>query len=320
MKNTSKDFRVREGEKVTLKKWPTLVKPLYKSKEQYQQLLEEHVDRLSALQRLLYAFNSYAVLLIFQAMDAAGKDGAIRHVMSGVNPQACQVFSFQHPSAEELEQFAAIVSHDLREPLRTVTSYTKLLAQRYHGRLDSEADEFIAFTVAGAERMAQRIAGLLALAHIGTAGGEFRPTNLERVVEEVLADLHSQFEAAGATVERDPLPTVRGDAEQLRALLQNLFTNAVKFRHPDRRPAVRLSATKAREQWEIRVADNGIGIAEQYRERVFDVFRRLHTNKEHEGVGIGLAVSKKIVEHHGGQIWVESEPGQGATFVFTLPA
>lgn len=103
MKNTSKDFRVREGEKVTLKKWPTLVKPLYKSKEQYQQLLEEHVDRLSALQRLLYAFNSYAVPLIFQAMDTAGKDGAIRHVMSGVNPQGCQVFSFQHPSAEELE-------------------------------------------------------------------------------------------------------------------------------------------------------------------------------------------------------------------------
>jgi signal transduction histidine kinase len=223
-------------------------------------------------------------------------------------------------SNRELEQFAAVVSHDLREPLRTVASYTQLLAQRYHGRLDPEADEFIAFTVAGAERMGQRIDGLLALAHIGTAGGNFRPTNLETVLEEVLADLHSQFEAAGATVQRDPLPTVRGHAGQLRSLLQNLLTNAVKFRHPDRRPHVRLSATKARDQWEIRVADNGIGIAEQHRERVFAVFQRLHTSKEYEGIGLGLAVSKKIVERHGGHIWVESAPGQGATFVFTLPA
>jgi signal transduction histidine kinase len=221
-------------------------------------------------------------------------------------------------SNRELEQFAASVSHDLREPLRTVTSYTQLLAQRYHGRLDHEADEFIAFTVAGAQRMEQRIEALLALAHLST-GSDFLPTSLAMILEEVVADLHSQLTAAGATVQHDPLPTVRGHAGQLRSLLQNLITNAVKFRHPDRRPHVRVSATKAHDQWEISVADNGIGIAEQHCERVFEVFQRLHTSREYEGLGMGLAMCKKIVERHGGHIRVESAPGQGATFVFTLP-
>ncbi len=223
-------------------------------------------------------------------------------------------------SNRELEQFAASVSHDLREPLRTVTSYTQLLAQRYSSRLDQEAEEFIAFTVAGAKRMEQRIEALLALAHLSTTGKDVLPTSLATIVKEVVADLHSQLAAAGATVQHDPLPTVRGHAGQLRSLFQNLITNAVKFRHPDRRPHVRVSATKAHDQWEISVADNGIGIAEQHRERVFNVFQRLHNSKEYEGIGMGLAICKKIVELHGGHIRVESEPGQGATFVFTLPA
>jgi signal transduction histidine kinase len=223
-------------------------------------------------------------------------------------------------SNRELEQFAAIVSHDLREPLRTVSSYTQLLAQRYRGRLDPKADEFIAFTVAGVARMQQRIDAVLMLAHISKAEVEFRPTSLTTVLEEVLADLHSQLEETGATVQCASLPTVRGDAGQLHALLQNLLTNAVKFRHPDRPACVRVSATKSQDQWEISVADNGIGIAEQHRERIFNVFQRLHTEREYEGVGLGLAVCKKIVERHGGHIRVESEPGQGATFVVTFPA
>jgi len=198
-------------------------------------------------------------------------------------------------------------------------SFTQLLAQRYQGRLGPEADEIIAFTVAGAERMQQRIEALLALAHIGKVEGEFRPISLTTVLEEVVADLHSQLEETGATVQHNPLPTVHGNPGQLRALLQNLLTNAVKYRHPDRPSSVRVSATRSPDYWEVSVADNGIGIAEQHRECIFDVFQRLHTEREYEGVGLGLAVCKKIVERHGGHIRVESEPGQGATFVFTLP-
>jgi light-regulated signal transduction histidine kinase (bacteriophytochrome) len=223
-------------------------------------------------------------------------------------------------SNRELEQFAVIVSHDLREPLRTVVSFTQLLAQKYQGRLDQEAEDFIALSVEGAKRMEQRVEGLLMLAHIGTPGGEFHPTNLEAVLADVLADLSVQLETAGATVERDPLPTVRGNVGQLHALLQNLLTNAVKYRHPERRPVVRLSATKGREQWEIRVVDNGIGIAEQHHEDIFTVFHRLHPEAEYDGIGVGLTVCKKIVERHGGRIWVESTLGAGATFVCTFPA
>jgi light-regulated signal transduction histidine kinase (bacteriophytochrome) len=223
-------------------------------------------------------------------------------------------------SNQELEQFAAIVSHDLREPLRTVTVYTQLLATQYQGHLDPKADEYIAFTVAGAARMQQRIEALLALAQIGKAKVEVRPTSLTTVLEDVLTDLHAQLDATGATVHAEPLPTVCGDVGQLRAVFQNLLTNAIKYHHPDRSPSVRVSATKANTHWEIRVADNGIGIAEPHRERIFEVFQRLHTEQEYEGIGLGLAVCKKIVERHGGHIRVESEPGQGATFIFTLPA
>ena len=158
------------------------------------------------------------------------------------------------------------------------------------------------------------------LAHISTTDGEFLPVSLETVLEEVLADLHSQLQEAGTTVQRNLLPTVFGHAEQLRSLFQNLLTNAVKYRHPDRHPNVQINAAKSHDQWEIRVEDNGIGIAEPHKERIFDVFQRLHTSKEYEGMGIGLALCKKIVERHGGHIWVESKPEQGATFVFTLPA
>jgi signal transduction histidine kinase len=222
-------------------------------------------------------------------------------------------------SNRELDQFAAIVSHDLHEPLRTVVSYSQLLAQRYQGRLDLQADEFITFIVTGAERMRQRIEALRALVHIDQAAVKFRLLSLTTVLEEVLADLHSQLEATGATVQHDPLPTVCGDPGQFHALFQNLLTNAVKYRHPDRSPFVQLRATQARNHWEIRVADNGIGIAERHHERIFQVFQRLHTEREYEGVGIGLAVCKRIVERHGGSIRVESELGQGTTFVLTLP-
>jgi signal transduction histidine kinase len=223
-------------------------------------------------------------------------------------------------SNRELEQFAAVVSHDLREPLRTITSYTQLLAHRYQGQLDQDADDFMALTVAGAQRMGQRIDALLALAHFSKAGEAFRPTSLQTVLDEVVADLHSQLQAAQATVHCETLPTVRGDAGQLRALFQNLLTNAVKFRHPDRLPHVRLSATKAEDHWEIRVADNGIGIAAAHHERIFEVFRRLHTSTDYEGIGMGLAVCKKIAERHGGHLRVDSTPNQGATFILTLPA
>jgi signal transduction histidine kinase len=221
-------------------------------------------------------------------------------------------------SNRELEQFVALVSHDLREPLRTVTSYTQLLATRYQGRLDPEAEELMRFTVAGAERMRERIDALLALARIGKAERVVRPTSLTTVLEEVMADLHAQLEATGATVQYDSLPTVYGNPEQLRSLFQNLLTNAVKFRHPDRAPSVRVRATPLPGYVEVSVVDNGIGIAAEHHGRIFAAFQRLHTEREYEGTGIGLAVCKKIVEQHGGSIRVESAPGQGTAFVFTL--
>jgi light-regulated signal transduction histidine kinase (bacteriophytochrome) len=256
-------------------------------------------------------------LPLVRALEAVLR--ATAHLQAALTSVARQQVELER-SNRELEQFAVVVSHDLREPLRTITSYTQLLAHRYHGQLDQDADDFIALTVASAQRMGQRIDALLALAHFNESGEEFRPTSLTTVLEEVLADLHSQLQAAQATVQCAALPTVRGDAGQLRALFQNLLTNAVKFHHPDRPPHVRLSATKGKDQWEIRVTDNGIGIAAEHRERIFEVFRRLHTSKDYEGLGMGLAICKKIVERHGGHIHVESTPDQGTTFVLTLPA
>jgi len=222
-------------------------------------------------------------------------------------------------SNAELEQFAYIASHDLQEPLRMVASYTQLLARRYQGKLGPDADEFIAFAVDGARRMQELINDLLTYSRVGTRGLELQAVDIGQVVDMVVSDLAASIAETDASVTHDALPTLRGDPIQLRQLFQNLIANGIKFHRRDVTPLVHVSAAQHGGTWTFRVADNGIGIEPQYLERIFALFQRLHNRADYPGTGIGLAICKKIVERHGGEIRVESEPGRGTTFVVTLP-
>ena len=223
-------------------------------------------------------------------------------------------------SNEELAQFAYIASHDLQEPLRMVASYTQLLARRYKGKLDADADEFIAFAVDGARRMQRLIQDLLTYSRVGTKGNELLATSSEEALEQALLNLHVAISESGAEVTHDPLPEVIADKRQLMQLFQNIVGNAIKYQSGSA-PKVHVAATrKGSSKWVFSVKDNGLGIHSQYLDRIFGMFQRLHQRDEFEGTGIGLAICKKIVERHGGTISVESEPGQGSTFTFALPA
>jgi light-regulated signal transduction histidine kinase (bacteriophytochrome) len=221
-------------------------------------------------------------------------------------------------SNSDLQQFAYVASHDLQEPLRMVASYTQLLGKRYKGRLDEDADEFIAYAVNGASRMQALIQDLLAFSRVDSQGQRFEPTSVETLLGYALDNLKGAIEEAGAVITHDPLPAVMADERQFLHLLQNLLSNALKFRGPEP-PRIHLSAERLGGEWLFSVRDNGIGIDPQYGERIFILFQRLHTNAEYPGTGIGLALCKKIVERHGGRIWMESRLGQGATFCFTVP-
>ncbi|RIH87845.1 Phytochrome-like protein cph1 [Calidithermus terrae] len=222
-------------------------------------------------------------------------------------------------SNRELEQFAYVASHDLQEPLRMISSYAQLLARRYRGRLDEKADQYIDFAVDGANRMQKLIQDLLAYSRVGTHGRALEPTDAGEVLRKTLEDLRLAIEESGATVEVGPLPTVLADRSQLTQVFQNLLVNALKFRHPERPLHLRVEAARHDGMWRFMVQDNGIGVESQYFERIFVIFQRLHGREDYPGSGIGLAVCKKIVERHGGKIWLESEPGEGSTFYFTWP-
>jgi PAS domain S-box-containing protein len=221
-------------------------------------------------------------------------------------------------SNEELGQFAYVASHDLQEPLRMVASYTQLLSKRYKGKLDSDADEFIAFAVDGAERMQLLIRDLLAYSRVATKGNELLHTSSEGAFQRALVNLRGAISDSGALVTHDPLPTVLADDMQLTQLFQNLVGNAIKYKRPGI-VLVHISAAKNDGgEWVFSVQDNGLGIDPQYFEKIFVIFQRLHKRDEFAGTGIGLAICKKIVERHGGRIWVESQPGLGSTFRFIL--
>jgi len=256
--------------------------------------------------------------------DAAGQPTAFLAVARDVTgrkqmeQQLDSTLADLQRSNAELEQFAYSASHDLKEPLRMITSYTQIIEEDYKGKLDADADQYIAFTVEGAKRMQTLIDDLLAYSRVGTRGEPFIPTSMNSALSKAIANLEVAIEESHAVVTHDQLPTVLGDESQLIQLFQNLLGNAIKFRGDDA-PVIHVGVEETKDGWVFSVRDNGIGIDMKNAERIFTVFQRLHARDEYPGTGIGLAVVKKIVERHGGRIRVESAPESGSTFYFTLP-
>ena len=221
-------------------------------------------------------------------------------------------------SNKELEQFAYVASHDLQEPLRMITSFTQLLEKRYNGQLDSDADDYIGFVVDGAHRMKDLIDDLLEFSRLNTEVREFELVIMEIALEDVLRNLKPAIKENNALITHDYLPNIIGDHVQIIQLLQNLIGNAIKFKG-DNTPEIHISAQDRDNEWLFSINDKGIGIDKHHQKQIFSIFKRLHTREEYPGTGIGLSISKRIVERHGGQIWIESEIGKGSTFYFTIP-
>jgi len=222
-------------------------------------------------------------------------------------------------SNRELEQFAYVASHDLQEPLRMIASYTQLIADRYRGKLDDKADRYIHYAVDGATRMQALIDDLLTFSRVGRQGLALQNSDCNEAIEIACQNLENAIRETGAQVEHDRLPVIVADGRLLVQLFQNLISNSIKFRGTEA-PHIQISAEKQKREWIFAVTDNGIGIAPEHAQSIFGIFKRLHTHDEYPGSGIGLSICKKIVEHHGGRIWVESAPGRGATFMFVLPS
>ena len=218
----------------------------------------------------------------------------------------------------ELERFAYVASHDLQEPLRTLTSFTQLLDRRFRDRMDPEADEYMSFIVDAAKRMHSLINDLLTYSRVTNADRGFGRVALADSCDQAMRNLKCAIEEAGAVITVGELPEVVADEVQLMQLFQNLIGNAVKFRRPQVAPEIAITARRRNGEWLVAVRDNGIGISTTDQD-IFEIFRRLHTHAEYPGTGVGLAVCKRIVQHHQGRIWVESKPGEGSTFFFTLP-
>ncbi len=222
-------------------------------------------------------------------------------------------------SNRELQQFAYVSSHDLQEPLRTVTVYAQLLQKRYQGKLDEKGDKYLTYMFDAANRMSSLITDLLAFSRVGSSAEPFQPVEMESVLKDALTNLKVAIEGSGVEITHDPLPQVEGDRGQLTQLLQNLIANGLKYQKKDTAPRVSVSVERQHDEWVFGVHDNGIGIDPQFYDRIFIIFQRLHKREEFSGTGMGLAICRKIVERHGGRIWVESSPGEGSSFYFSLP-
>jgi signal transduction histidine kinase len=256
------------------------------------------------------------------ALDVNGMREQIAHDLAEVQLARAQIEQQAEEltrSNRDLEQFAYVASHDLQEPLRKVASFCQLLQRRYAGRLDERADQYIGFAVDGAQRMQRLINDLLAFSRIGRLTSGFHEINLNDVVVDAAAQFDGLREQTGAEITFEELPVVLGEDPLLGALFGNLIGNAIKFRHPDRPPIVHIGVRQVGDEYEFTVEDNGIGIEPEFADKVFVIFQRLHAKETYPGTGIGLAIAKKIVEYHGGRIWIDSEHSDGTLFRFTLP-
>ncbi len=223
-------------------------------------------------------------------------------------------------SNKELEQFAYIASHDLQTPLQSISGFLGLLSRRYQGKLDEEADMYITHAVEGVQRMHKIIDDVLSLSRLKADGKTLKLTSMKKALSEALLYLKKDIKETGATIEHDKLPEVVGDNNQLVLLLQNLIGNSLKYRRKDVQPNIYIAVEKKDSKWHFQINDNGVGFEQEHAVSIFEVFKRLHAYSEYPGTGIGLAICKKIVDHHGGEIRAESEPGMGTTFYFTLPS
>jgi PAS domain S-box-containing protein len=295
--------------------------------EQIARLLRGEIDSYQMEKRYLRPDGSevWTLLTASPVHDDAGRPLALLKQVQDISARKSAEAILERQAEElqrsnaELEQFAYVASHDLQEPLRMVASYTQMLAKRYRGRLDADADEFIGYAVDGATRMQRLIEDLLTFSRVGTRGKALTPVAASDALDRAVLNLRHMIESTGAVIVHGELPIVCADDVQLTQLFQNLLANAIKFR-TDATPRVEISAMQNESgQWTFAVSDNGIGIEPQYFDKIFAMFRRLHAAHEYPGSGIGLAICKKIVERHGGRISVASSPGAGATFSFTIP-
>ena len=297
---------------------------LQKQLKEQNTLLQEEISSRLAVEKTLYEKNQilHQEISHRRAVEKALQEQNLllqQEISSRQRAESALLKSNQElaRSNAELEQFAYVASHDLQAPLATIASYAQLLEKRYKDQLDSQAIKFIGNIVHGCTRMQSLIDDLLEYSRVGRSQKPFRLTDCNHAIKQTVANLQGAIRDTEAVVTYSDLPTVIGDTSQLVQLFQNLIGNAIKYRR-DAPPAVHITACKQEENWLFSISDNGIGIAPQHQERIFQIFQRLHTQREYSGTGIGLAICQKIVERHGGCIWVESEPGKGSTFYFTL--